>query len=664
MAKVFFSSWNGKIIDERKKVAAERKDLQELKFPGQLGDRALRAFIGWAGLVVSDPDLDLVTALAVFYGKMQKESCGRCVPCRAGSKIISDRLAAILSGEGKESDLEFLVEIADLVASGSLCELGISSPKPLKDALLYFRDHFLTHISAHQSSLTKPLSTDHYETILTAPCRNGCPAHINIPGYLESIREGDYEEALAINREKTPFVGTLGRVCVHPCESNCNRQPVDQALSIRLSKRFVADFGLRNGYDQQLKKQVVKSAGERVAIIGAGPAGINAAYQLSRKGYGVTVYEALPVAGGMLAVGIPSYRLPRDILNYEIDLVCRMGVEIICNTRVGSDITIDQIWQEGFKAIFIANGLHESATMGCEGEDACYLGYMPGVEFLRRINLGQKVELGDTISVIGGGNVAMDCARSAVRLGVKEVNLIYRRTRNEMPANAAEIRAAEEEGINFHLLANPVCILEDGGVVSGMECIKMELGDPDVSGRRRPVPVDGSEFILKAESVIPAIGQVANFDFLGENSAVKLSRWGTLEVDDNTMETAAAGIFAGGDAVLGARTVIEAIATANRAAVAIDAYIRKARAAVGPAFYFERFLETAGVYNPDGVPEMVGARKRREEEVLPVSERISGFAEADLGFKGPGTAIAESERCVKCLRLGLAVLDAGRAEND
>ena len=663
MAKVFFSSWNGQVIDERKKAAEERYDLKDLKFPGQLDGRAVRAFVGWAGLIITDPDLNLVAALAAFYGRMQKESCGRCVPCRAGSKVISDRLETILSGEGKESDLEFLAEIADLVASGSLCELGISSPEPLKDALLYFRDHFLAYISSEKLPRTAPLPAGDYETILTAPCRNGCPAHINIPGYLEAIGEGNYEEALAINREKTPFVGTLGRVCVHPCESNCNRQPVDQALSIRLSKRFVADFGLTTGYDQQLKKPTLKNPAERVAIIGAGPAGINAAYQLARKGYGVTVYEALPVAGGMLAVGIPSYRLPRDILNYEIDLVRSMGVEIICNTRVGKDITLDQIWQEGFKAIFIASGLHESSTMGCEGEDACYMGFMPGVEYLRKINLGQKVELGDTISVIGGGNVAMDCARSAVRLGVKEVNLIYRRTKNEMPANAAEIRAAEEEGIKFHLLANPVCILEDGGAVSGMECIKMELGEPDASGRRRPVPLDGSEFILKSDSVIPAIGQVADFDFLGENSAVKLSRWGTLEVDDNTMETSAAGIFAGGDAVLGARTVIEAIATANRASVAIDAYIRKKRAAVGPAFYFERYLENAGVYNPECVPEMVGARERREEEVLPVSERISGFDEAELGFKGPGVAIAEAERCVKCLRLGLAVLERGRAEN-
>jgi formate dehydrogenase beta subunit len=362
------------------------------------------------------------------------------------------------------------------------------------------------------------------------------------------------------------------------------------------------------------------------------------------------------VPGGMLAVGIPSYRLPRDILNYEIDLVRKLGVEIICNTRVGVDLTLDQIWKDGYKAIFIAGGLHESATMGCEGEDACYFGFMPGVDFLRKFNLGEKVEIGETISVIGGGNVAMDCARSAVRLGVKEVNLIYRRTRNEMPANAAEIRAAEEEGIKFHLLANPVCILEDSGAVSGMECVQMELGEPDASGRRSPVPLVGSEFEIKADTVIPAIGQVADFSFITEGGGLEVTRWGTLVTDPDTMATPVPGIFAGGDAVLGARTVIEAIATANRAAEAIDSYLREGRSKVGSGVFMERFLENAGVYCIETIPEMIGARERLEEAVLPVTERLAGFEEADLGFQCPSEVINEAERCVKCLRLGLAVL--------
>ncbi len=652
MSKVFFSSWNDTIIDERNKLSDERIELKKLNLPDEIGGKSLKALVGWAGLVVVDPDVNIVEVVKEYFLNVQQESCGRCIPCRAGSKVIADRLDKIIQGSGTEEDINILEDLADLVQSGSLCELGISSPTPLLHALKYFREDFTAYIN---KSSADPSNYD-YRAVMTAPCRNGCPSHINIPKYIECIKEGNYEEALAVNREKTPFVGTLGRVCVHPCEANCNRQPVDQALSIRLLKRFVADFGLLNSYDQKYIKPPIKARPEKVAIIGAGPAGINAAYQLALKGYGVTVFEALPVPGGMLAVGIPSYRLPRDILNYEIDLVRQMGVEIKCNTKVGVDITLDQIWKDGFKAIFIASGLHESSTLGCEGEDACYMGFMPGVDFLRKVNLGEKVELGETVSVVGGGNVAMDCARSAVRMGVKEVNLIYRRTRYEMPANAAEIKAAEEEGIKFHLLANPVCILEDGGAVSGMECIRMELGEPDASGRRRPVPLVGSEFTLGADTVIPAIGQVADFSFITDDCGLELTERGTLVADANTMATSVPGIFAGGDAVLGARTVIEAIATANRAAEAIDSYLRTGKSEVGSSLVMERFIENTGVYKEEMVPEMVGSRERLEEEVLTVEKRLAGFSEADLGFRCPSNVINEAERCVKCLRLGLAVL--------
>jgi len=391
MAKVLFSSWNGKIVDERKKEDEERIDLKDLGIPIQYDQREIKAMIGWAGLVIADPDLNIVESLAEYYKSMQKESCGRCIPCRAGSKIIADRLEHLLGGKGSENDLSFLREMSTLIRKGSLCELGISSPVPLLDALEYFPEEFKALI---ENGAGKPINGKYsYHPFLTAPCRNGCPAHIDIPGYIECIKEGDYEGALAINRDKTPLVGTLGRVCVHPCESNCNRQPYDQSLSIRLLKRYAADFGARNDYDRKnpIKKEAPKN--DKIAIVGAGPAGLNAAYKLAQKGYGVTIYEALPVAGGMLAVGIPSYRLPRDILNAEVDLVKSLGVEIIYNTKVGEDITIDQIWEKGFKAIFIASGLHDSASLGCEGEDQCYMGYMPGVEYLRKINLVSRLTL-------------------------------------------------------------------------------------------------------------------------------------------------------------------------------------------------------------------------------------------------------------------------------
>ncbi len=653
MSKVFFSSWNGKLNDERNKKSDQRIDLENLDMPPRFEGKDLKAFIGWAGLVIVDPELNVVEALKEYFKNVQQESCGRCIPCRAGSKVVADRLEKLIEGKGSKKDLVFLKEISKLIKDSSLCELGMSSPVPLLHALEHFEEDFFAYLDENRPKDSNNLSC---RPILTAPCRNGCPAHINIPRYIECIKEGDYEEALAVNREKTPLVGTLGRVCVHPCESNCNRQPYDQSLSIRLLKRFAADFGAKNGYDQKISYPKPAADADKVAIVGAGPAGLNAAYQLAQKGYAVTIYEALPVAGGMLAVGIPSYRLPRDILNAEIGLVESLGVKIKYNTRVGQDITLDQLWDEGYKAIFVANGLHESATMGCKGEDAGYKGYMPGVEYLRKMNLGEKVDLGDRVAVIGGGNVAMDCARSAVRLGVKEVNLIYRRSRKEMPANEAEVDAAEEEGIIFHMLTNPTCILEKDSCVSGMECIRMKLGEPDESGRRRPVPVEGSEYVLEVDTVIPAIGQVADYCYMTPDCGLELTKKGTLITDSQTMASDAPGIFAGGDVVLGAATVIEAIASANRAAEAIDNYIRTGKNSVGSQVVEERHVEKMGVYKEEVVPEMVGNRTRLEEEVCPVEERLKGFDEAELGFKKPSEVINEAERCIKCLRLGMAIL--------
>ena len=653
MSKVFFSSWNGKLNDERNKNSDQRMDLEKLDIPSQLEGDDLKAFIGWAGLVIVDPELNVVEALKEYFKNVQQESCGRCIPCRAGSKVITDRLEKLIAGKGSEKDLVFLKEISQLIKDSSLCELGMSSPVPLLHALEHFAEDFSAYLKEDRPAGGNGLA---YRPILTAPCRNGCPAHINIPKYIESIKEGNYEEALAVNREKTPLVGTLGRVCVHPCESNCNRQPYDQSLSIRLLKRFAADFGAKNDYDKKNELPRPAADADKVAVVGAGPAGLNAAYQLAQKGYAVTIYEALPVAGGMLAVGIPSYRLPRDILNAEIGLVESLGVEIKYNMRVGVDISLDKLWDEGYKAIFIANGLHESATMGCQGEDAGYKGFIPGVEYLRKMNLGEKVDLGDRVAVIGGGNVAMDCARSALRLGAKEVNLIYRRSRAEMPANEAEVDAAEEEGVIFHMLSNPTCILEEGSCVSGLQCIRMKLGEPDESGRRRPVPVEGSEHVLEVDTVIPAIGQVADYCYMTPDCGLELTKKGTLVADSQTMAADAPGVFAGGDVVLGAATVIEAIASANRAAEAIDNYIRTGKSSVESQLVQERHVEKIGVYKEEVVPEMVGGRARLEEEVCPVQERLQGFAEAELGFKNPSEVINEAERCIKCLRVGLAIL--------
>lgn len=651
MAKVLFSSWKNQLIDERGKDPAERADLAGIKLPAELDGAPLKAFLGWAGLVLVDPQVNVVEALRQYFKVVQQESCGRCVPCRVGTRVIYEHLNKLTEGRGTELDLAVLERLGRMVKESSLCELGQSAPVPLLHALEHFRSDFQSCLN-----LPEPLKRDGftYRTLLTAPCRNGCPAHVDIPLYIGLISGGFYEESIAVVREKTPLVGVLGRVCVHPCEDNCRRQPLDEALSIRVLKRFIADFEVRNRRARAAAPAA--PGGERIAVIGAGPAGLNASYQLALKGYRVTIFEALPVAGGMLAVGIPSYRLPRDILNGEIDLIKSLGVEIRLNTRIGKDITFEQLRSNGYAAILVATGLHESSSMRVEGEDAGYRGFFPGVEYLRRVNLHQEMELGRRVAVIGGGNVAMDCARSSLRLGIEEVYLVYRRSRAEMPANEAEIVAAEEEGVKFHLLANPTRIMAEEGRVVGMECIRMELGEPDSSGRRRPVPVKGSEFILDVDMIVPAIGQVADLGFLAGDSGVEITERGVIAADPLTMATSAPGVFAAGDTVLGARTVIEAIASANKAVEAIDCYLRTGKAAVSPQLAMEHFIEKTGVYDPAEKPPLIGNLPREHEACAPVAERVKGFTEAELGFDGPPAALRESGRCACCLRLGMAVI--------
>ncbi len=651
MAKVLFSSWNGRVFDGRGQDPEGLPDWSALKLPSQVEGEEMKGLVGWSGLVVADAALDVVRALKAYFDRVQCESCGRCIPCRVGSFAIGRRLEKLLAGKAGPEDLSVLERLARLMQNSSLCELGQSSPLPLLEALHYFKEAFTAYCNG---KIEPDKKKDRYHALMTTPCRNGCPAHLPIYAYIGCIAEGLYDESLAVIRDKTPLAGVLGRVCVHPCESKCRRRLVDEALAIRLLKRFVADHARRTA-------TVVSPAapttlnGDRVAVIGSGPAGLNAAYQLARKGYTVTIFEALPVAGGMLAVGIPSYRLPRDILDAEIDLVRSLGVEIKLNTRIGADLPFKQLEEEGFRAIFIATGLHLSSAMGVAGEDEGYHGFIPGVEFLRRVNLGQEQELGQRVAIIGGGNVAMDCARSSLRLGIKEVNLVYRRSRAEMPANEAEIVAAEEEGVRFHLLANPSRIVAKEGRVVGMECIRMELGEPDASGRRRPIPVPGSEFMMDLDMIIPAIGQVADISFLEADSGVSVTDRGIIEADPLTMACSAPGVFAGGDAVLGARTVIEAIATGNRAAEAIDRYLQTGRAAVTTEMILEDLIDQIGVDNPDEKPPMVGGRKRQEEEVLPVEERLEGFIEADLGFRGTREALKEAERCAYCNRLTMVI---------
>ena len=405
-------------------------------------------------------------------------------------------------------------------------------------------------------------------------CQEACPVNLDIRKYVALIADGKHLESLAKIRERLPLPGSIGRICPHPCETACNRQYLDEALSICFLKRFVADVELNEGTDPVYETPEKKIPG-KIAIIGAGPAGLTCAHDLARLGYEhIKIYEALPVPGGYLWVGIPEYRLPKKLLQREVDLICNMGIEIQYNTRIGKDVTFEDLKKDN-DALFIGAGCHIGLKLRCPGEDEYQgKGIVDCVTFLREQALGTLPEAKGKLIVIGGGNAAIDSARVGWRMGFDEVYILYRRTKKEMPANSWEIDAAEHEGVILQYLAAPVEILGKDGKVTGMKCIKMELGEPDASGRRRPVPIEGSEYVIDAETIVPALSQGADLSFLEEGHDLELSRWNTFEIDEETGATNVPGVFAGGDIVTGPDIAIRAVAGGKRAAQGIHEYLR------------------------------------------------------------------------------------------
>jgi NADPH-dependent glutamate synthase beta subunit-like oxidoreductase/NAD-dependent dihydropyrimidine dehydrogenase PreA subunit len=408
----------------------------------------------------------------------------------------------------------------------------------------------------------------------TPICQITCPVHLDIRGYVGLIAEGRYDEALALVRERNPLPGICGRVCNHPCEDACNRGQQDEPVAIDALKRFIADYELKLKGEGRLKPPRIPEIvhKEKVAIVGAGPAGLTVAHDLAWMGYASTIYEAAPVPGGMLWLCIPEYRLPRDIIEVEVDWIRQLGVEIKLNTPLNRDLTFDDLLAQGYSAVFLGVGAHKGRTLGVPGEED-FEGFLDCIVFLRRVNLGDTTKPGNNVVVIGGGNSAIDSARTALRLGCDEVTILYRRSRREMPANPWEVEAAMEEGVKIHFLAAPTQILGKDGRVTGMVCVRSELGRPDASGRRRPVPISGSEFEVEADLIIPAISQNPDISFLHEGHGLEISRWDSFVVDGETGQTNRPEVFAGGDDVTGPATVIEAIAAGHRAAEGIRRYL-------------------------------------------------------------------------------------------
>ncbi len=472
-----------------------------------------------------------------------------------------------------------------------------------------------------------------FEQLGTGPCKASCPANISICGFISAISQGQYAEGIKLIKREMPFPAVCGRVCPHPCEEACNRGKVDEPIAIEYLKRFLADVDLSS--DTQYLPEIKDQKHDKVAIIGAGPAGLTAAYYLAIEGYRVTVFERLPVAGGMMAVGIPEYRLPRNILQAEIDVIKKLGVEIKLNVEIGKDITFEDL-RKDYKAVFISVGCHQAMKLGIPGEDD-FEGVVDCITFLRDINLGTPPANKGRLVVLGGGNAAIDSARVAKRLGYDDVAILYRRTREEMPASPWEIEEAIEEGIDLEFLTAPQRIVGSNGNVTDLECIRMTMGEPDESGRRKPIPVEGSDFTVKVDVIVVAIGQRSELSFLGNGHEIDISRKNTIEADPVTAATNIPGVFAGGDVASGPRIVVEAVAFGKQAAISIDRYLKGEDISTG------RGKDWKGIaFEPDHVEPTARQPMLR----LPLAQRSRAFNEVDLGFS-EDQAMQEALRCLR-----------------
>ena len=598
----------------------------------------LGSIMGSGGMVVMDEGNCMVEVARYFLSFTQSESCGKCIPCRLGTKQMLEILTKITQGEGREEDIDLLLAIADTVKESSLCGLGQTCPNPVYTSIKYFRHEYESHIKE------KKCPAAVCDALMISPCQHACPVGINVPKYQAHIAMGEYLEAVETNRERNPFPAICGRICHHPCEGRCRRGTLDEPVAIRALKRFAADWYFDHVDELPEPEPFPQTQSQKVAVVGAGPTGLSCAYFIAQMGYPVTVFEALPVGGGMLSVAIPEFRLPAEVIQQEIDYITKRGVEIRYNTPINRNFTIDDLTKAGFDAVFIAAGAQESQRIGIPGELEDLEGFYYGLKFLRDVKLGKEISIGRRVAIVGGGALSLDVAHTSLRLGADEVSVYEMRSRGEMIASDEEYAEAVEEGVELNFLTSPTRILSDNWKVTGLQCIRMELGEPTVSGRGRPLPITGSEFSVEADTVIVSVGQAPDLSFLPRDSALERTRWETLSVDNNSLSTNIPGVFAGGDFVRGPGLIIQAIAEGRRAAIAIDKYLRNDTSRVE---MYDLRKEVSGEIGGSQVEETWETQPRLEMPKLTVKERKRSFEEIEQGFSEE-VARQEAKRCLRC----------------
>ena len=590
---------------------------------------ALGSIVGSGGLIVMDEDTCMVDTARFYLDFIQEESCGKCTACRVGTKRMLEILNRIVAGEGKPGDVETLEHLGAIIKDTAMCGLGQTASNPVLSTIKYFREEYDEHI------IEKKCRAGVCGDIVSSPCENTCPAGINIPGYMSLIATGDYMGAARIMLRDNPLSGICGRVCTHPCESRCRRGTVDEAMNICELKRFATDWAYNNGFPTDEDLKPIAKLDKRVAIVGAGPSGLTCGYYLARLGYQVDIYEAERRAGGVMTYGIPDYRLPLNILEREINHIERAGVNIILNTKIGDDISFRSVYEK-YDAVFIAIGAQKTLHMNIPGEEELD-GIFHGLDFLKRRFLQNDLDfVGKKVAVIGGGNTAIDSARTAVRLGAEKVTILYRRTMEDMPADKVEIKDALEEGVEIRTLLNPVEFIGEGGKLKSIRIMKQNLGAYDSSGRRKAVS-SGESFVEDFDVAIPAISQTPDTKFAQGKMQLSGDR---IVADKYTQATSLPGVFVGGDAHRGPEDIVNAVHEAKVAVMGIDKYLG------GKGELYKGFEQEITDYHIEGdiIPH-----NRFLTRQLGVEEAVGSFRERNLGMHELD-ARAEASRCLRCDR--------------
>ncbi|HNV86266.1 MAG TPA: NADH-ubiquinone oxidoreductase-F iron-sulfur binding region domain-containing protein [Candidatus Omnitrophota bacterium] len=622
------------------------------------------SIMGSGGLIVMDETDCMVDVARFFLDFTQDESCGKCTPCREGTKRMLEILTRIASGQGRDGDIEKLEELGDVIKKTALCGLGQTAPNPVLSTIRYFRNEYEAHIKEKRCPAVV------CGELFVSSCQHACPVNVNVPGYVGLIRQGKFQKSLEVILQRNPFPSICGRVCHHPCEANCRRGKLDESVAIMRLKQFAADYCQK--FHVKLRTYAGAKKKEKVAIAGSGPAGLSCAYQLAKRGYPVTVFEAEKVPGGMLSLGIPEYRLPQKIVKRDVDRIREAGVTIKTGVAIGKNLTLGDLKKQGYKAVFLGVGAWHEKQMSIPGAELA--GVMNSLTFLKTCKTGRirkqngiysvaqgKEQIpitGKRVAVIGGGNAAADVVRTALRLGARQVNIIYRRTKDAMPAFPQEIEEAQKEGVKIHFLLNPTAIRGKGGRVSEIECVRMKQGNFDLSGRRKAVSSDEGivmpvDIVIMAIGAEPSLSGIATKDF-----QLNITSQGNVEVDPITLATNVKGVFSGGDAVNGGATVVEAIADGERAAVSIDRFLKGEDMAEN-RFVIRGMRQEVSYLEPTGE---VKVRFRPEPARLPEHQRIKSFKEVEKVYSQK-KAVFEADRCLRCDRKEAEAIDAEEVQS-